>query len=620
MTATAIFNDHLDLLNIGSFTHVAIDAHINDATIHYPMAAIDHGVIGGLGDDDHLQYLLLAGRAGGQVAFGGTAATERLTLRGSTNADLGVIDAASPMSFTGDWIVASPQLAQLDHQSIVPSSGGAVTGFILDSPEIHIDNGLFIYYSLANTGLYIQDVAAGFAVQTLFLAQPTYRSETAAIAPPQAFIFAAQAAMQTLGCGAVTTPNHIGLSYAPRIITSVAGDSLTVTDHIGMAVGPSWSTVAGTTANFGKLTGLRMTQPVRGLFAPTGGVETMTEVRGIDFLNMTLGGNIPRAAVYCQLNSVFALNRCINNVGGAESDFGVGDIHLNDDTYLKMGATLANPDVIQGWATAQSAVVYSSFFGLGANPLYLRPSSTDTWTFQQNNGGALDIGLGFNVNAVSFGVIDPVPNSNNWFVMFAGPNQRQVQIGGEYSDVLWTASGSIDVNGQVVSELQAFKINVPAVILNGGTIQDMSNLRVASQPSFGATRVQAVWVSGRTRIDGYMNNGSRAIGSFGANQNNLQIAQNNNQRTMCLITPTANINITGFDSSFGWAQGGDRICIINDGAFNLTITHQDAASLAANRVITSTGVAYILGPNEIVWLWYDDTGTARWRMLEGTGA
>ena len=115
MTATAIFNDHLDLLNIGSFTHVAIDAHINDGSIHFTEGSIDHGSIGGLAGDDHLQYLLLAGRAGGQVAFGGTAATERLTLRGSTNADLGVIDAASPMSFTGDWIVASPQLAQLDH-------------------------------------------------------------------------------------------------------------------------------------------------------------------------------------------------------------------------------------------------------------------------------------------------------------------------------------------------------------------------------------------------------------------------------------------------------------------------------------------------------------------------
>ena len=184
------------------------------------------------------------------------------------------------------------------------------------------------------------------------------------------------------------------------------------------------------------------------------------------------------------------------NTSTAESDFGAGDIHLDDNTFVKYGATVAAADVSVGWASAQAAMTWSTFFGIGANPLYLRPSATDTWTFQQNNGGALDIGLGFNTNAISFGVVDPVPNSNNWFVMFAGPNLRQVQIGGEYSDVLWTASGSIDVDGNAVSDLQAFKINSPAVILNGGTIANMSNLFVSAMPSFGAPLRQALRVTG----------------------------------------------------------------------------------------------------------------------------
>ena len=122
-------------------------------------------------------------------------------------------------------------------------------------------------------------------------------------------------------------------------------------------------------------------------------------------------------------------------------------------------------------------------------------------------------------------------------------------------------------------------------------------------------------------MDGVMNNGSLSVAGFGAaNQNDLQLGANNNQRAVNLITSTAAVNITGIDSSFGFAQDGDRICLYNIGAFNITITNQDVASLAANRIITSTGVGYVLGPNEMVWLWYDDTGTARWRMFAGTGA
>lgn len=47
--------------------------------------ATDHGALTGLGDDDHTQYLLLAGRSGGQVATGGTGSGDDLILRSTTN-------------------------------------------------------------------------------------------------------------------------------------------------------------------------------------------------------------------------------------------------------------------------------------------------------------------------------------------------------------------------------------------------------------------------------------------------------------------------------------------------------------------------------------------------------
>jgi len=51
----------------------------------------DHGALTGLADDDHTQYALLLGRAGGQSLIGGTGASDNLTLRASSNADEGFV-------------------------------------------------------------------------------------------------------------------------------------------------------------------------------------------------------------------------------------------------------------------------------------------------------------------------------------------------------------------------------------------------------------------------------------------------------------------------------------------------------------------------------------------------
>lgn len=59
----------------------------------------NHGSLSGLGNDDHTQYLLLAGRAGGQSAKGGTAASENLTLESTAHATKGNVVLASGSDF-----------------------------------------------------------------------------------------------------------------------------------------------------------------------------------------------------------------------------------------------------------------------------------------------------------------------------------------------------------------------------------------------------------------------------------------------------------------------------------------------------------------------------------------
>lgn len=56
-----------------------------------PDTEIDHGELSGLGDDDHTQYALLLGRAGGQTLAGSNVAGESLYLTATTDANKGAI-------------------------------------------------------------------------------------------------------------------------------------------------------------------------------------------------------------------------------------------------------------------------------------------------------------------------------------------------------------------------------------------------------------------------------------------------------------------------------------------------------------------------------------------------
>lgn len=76
-----------------------------------PDSEVDHQTISGLttGDAGHTQFVMLAGRAGGQVIRGGSGASEALTLESTSNATKGLIlfrDTLAPetnASYSGSW-------------------------------------------------------------------------------------------------------------------------------------------------------------------------------------------------------------------------------------------------------------------------------------------------------------------------------------------------------------------------------------------------------------------------------------------------------------------------------------------------------------------------------------
>lgn len=68
-------------------------------------------------------------------------------------------------------------------------------------------------------------------------------------------------------------------------------------------------------------------------------------------------------------------------------------------------------------------------------------------------------------------------------------------------------------------------------------------------------------------------------------------------------------NITGFSGG----TDGRRLMIINVGAQNIVLTHQDAASLAANRILSQTGANVTMAGDAIQEIIYDAV-TLRWRI------
>lgn len=92
-------NNFMPAATITSFRDANIGVNVGDALFwtgtkweaSNPDTEIDHGELTGILDDDHTQYMLLAGRTGGQTLNGSTDASEDLTLSSTANVTKGFV-------------------------------------------------------------------------------------------------------------------------------------------------------------------------------------------------------------------------------------------------------------------------------------------------------------------------------------------------------------------------------------------------------------------------------------------------------------------------------------------------------------------------------------------------
>ena len=551
------------------------------------------------------------------LIFSGTVAGDILNIQGrSGSPDTGRVEFGSPIESNYDTFSNTTPAEQYAFRwrPTFTASLAYVGGFLNVAPTVTISTGVFIPATFSDGSNMLTALAPGFSAFT-FINELAIIENLGNFNLMSALIINVGLVHERNTAGTSTTPGITGMSFSPQTRATISGGVMTKTAQTAVQCFPSFSTVAGSTVNLGTIRGLHMQNPAVALFQPQAGTESATAIYGLDVNAMPFGGTaVPKAAVRsfltAGLDQYFLLN-----MGNALSDFRNSYIHFNNNFGIQWGT---GADIIEDYANGQDALQWNPVFGAGGESLYLHPSGNDTWIFRQDTGGGGDIGIGFDVDAISFGPADPTPNDNNWFLIFNAPNLRSPAVPGEYSDVLFSAAGSLDIDGLAMSEVAAFKINSLGILLNGGTIDDLANVRIEGMASFGATLVHSLQMTGRFTLDGAISYGSESPAQLLGNTNDWSLAPNNAMRTIVLLDSDGAYNVTGIVSSFGFAQDGDQRTIINTSAFIMTFTNEDVLSVAANRFQNANSGPITIAPQGSVTYRYEG-GVSRWQQLYLTG-
>lgn len=291
-----------------------------------------HQLTGLTAYDDHTQYALLAGRAGGQTLQGGTAASEALTLISTSNATLGkvtveqtdftVVATLKAMTWVGgvnpsqisydsgtntykttilgvDGVVADPtklrinvipvqienRLTLSDADRTITTSADSIlltyTGhtYTLNGFWGPLNNGCSIQALWFNPTIVNQTVGNGFGMGTLFNSNPTLKNPAAAannFGP--VFSFVHQPTYQA-DTKAITLPLDIGFVAAP-LYRVINGGTLAATTIEGMRL--QYDIGAGVTVTTRK--GLHVLEGTQS--------GTLTNQYGIDIDALTLAGTL----------------------------------------------------------------------------------------------------------------------------------------------------------------------------------------------------------------------------------------------------------------------------------------------------------------------------------------
>ena len=493
------------------------------------------------------------------------------------------------------------------------TGGGYLGGCILSNGTVTYDNSFFIWALLQESKTYNAAAGPGFAAFTLFNALPLIQN-SGNFDLVQALILNNGTVHSRTSSGTSNTTQTVGLSNSPQTRATVSGAIMTkTTGDTAVNHRPTFSTVAGSTINFGTSRGLRFQTPAVALFQPQAGIENITGQIAVDVDALTFGGNTLKRALRSFITDA-SNSFMIDNQGGADSFHGVGNMRFNDNAGPMLGT---GQDVLLDW---QGSGLEMAFQALGDDLTFRNPdadrflitaAAASEFTFECSNGYSLGDQSGANGNAFGVHVFGASSTSVN----------------GEYAQFNLTQAGNLTID-DTIGNLYGWNINTPSITIGTGTLNGpVSAFNIGGMTTSGLSgaETQALRVGGgRSLMRCSMQYDPRTPGALAAGTTQdysglLTGSANNGMRHLVRLEGdgAGTSALGGIDSTA--AQDGDCFKLVNVSANNVTLNHQDAGSAAANRIISPTGANYVLGQDESAEIYYDTTDS-RWRILYGTGA
>ena len=589
----------------------------------------DHGLLVGLGDDDHSQYALLAGRAGGQTLDGGTASTDVLNLRGSAHADLGFIHIASPIIFddvsagpgdSASWMTWSPTFA-------IPGAGLTQTRLIEANPTVTISAAASIFAFIDGTGTYTQNVVpnATFGSWILFNGAPVLRTTSTSFPPPSGRIFNAAPNIKVDGAGGAvpSTAEYFGLYAQPTLAATTSGDSLTMASMTAVCCAPQWNVPAGTTVNFGPVKGLWCRDIGQQLFGSSAGSKTVASYRAVSMDNITATVSGFSICVYSDLTAASNKLFLYNNGGAASIDKGIyrwtsgGYPRIAQESVgMRMGATDGTDGEVR-WNTSIEAFEFitRANSNVGINLGWNRSLNFAGWNAAATAG---DYGFRMMWRRFSFGANAPVPNpaSGGSAIFFnISSDGKTPPAAGPWAEFAVDADrANLSVGAFAMTQVDSGLFDPVAVSISTGSVADLTTVRINGMGTVGATN-QGLWVSSaRARIDGFLNMAAITPAQLTANVDDWTgPGAGSTGRAIVRASSDASHNVNGIAVS----QARDGFWLVNIGTNNIVLVHEAGTSTATNRFKLPGAANYTLAPDESVFVWHDDDlASPRWRILD----
>lgn len=200
---------------------------------------LDHGLaLTGLTDDDHTQYALLAGRAGGQTLYGGNAANDDLTIEGTSNS-----------TRTTSYVLINPDGGNVGIGTTTPTELLALRAIAALATSLTLYSTTTSVYPISKyLRSHSDTVAHGATVNNELLAGLTFQGNSGTGFTNGAYIIAMQ-----VGAAGTYTPTQLRIGTSDGTNNWTLRMAINPTGEVGIKMTPTYT--LDVTGNFRCSTG-----------------------------------------------------------------------------------------------------------------------------------------------------------------------------------------------------------------------------------------------------------------------------------------------------------------------------------------------------------------------------